>query len=71
MQDKQLLRELLKEQFHHGVSPEVLRELSHGRSRGAKAPDEPGLPVTAQIGGGRIAEDLLNMAPIPMEGVEF
>jgi hypothetical protein len=70
-QDKNFLQELLKVQFHHGVSPEVLRELSHGRSRGVKAADQPGLSVTAQIGGGRIAEDLYNMAPIQVAEMEF
>jgi hypothetical protein len=35
VQDKAALRQLVKAQYHHAVTPEIVRELSQGDSRGA------------------------------------
>ena len=71
VQDKESLRGLLKQQFHHGVSPEVLRELNHGASRGQRAQDEGALPVSVKLGGGRASENVFNMAPVAISNMEF
>lgn len=72
MQDKESLRGLLKHQFHHGVSPEVLRELNHGASRGQRTQEAGGaLPVSVKLGGGRASENLFNMAPVAISDMDF
>jgi hypothetical protein len=63
IQDKERLKALLKIQHHYGVSPEVLRELNHGRARGIAAPNQQMLPVHARIGK-HTGEDAFNMAPM-------
>jgi hypothetical protein len=69
VQDKVALRKLLKEQFHHGVSPEVLRELDHGRSRGDAAPLGAGKASGAKTS--HVTEDFLNMAPVMVQEMDF
>ena len=67
MQDKQALRDLLKEQFHEGVSPEVLRELNHGGSRGDPRPNQV-TPAALQKGP---SESIFQMAPVVVNEMEF
>lgn len=67
VQDKQALRNLLREQFHEGVSPEVLRELSHGGSRGDPKPHQV-TPAALQKGP---CESIFQMAPVVVNEMEF
>jgi hypothetical protein len=66
VQDKQAIRDLLKEQFHQGVSPEVLRELNHGLSRGEKDTSVP-----SQARSKPSNESIFQMAPIHVAEMEF
>jgi hypothetical protein len=70
VQDKQAIRNLLKEQFHVGVSPEILRELNHGRSRGEKGLAENAMSVHTRIGP-LGTEDVFQMAPVVVDEMEF
>lgn len=60
-EDKPALRSLIGRQRHYLVSPEILRELDAGRSRGQKAPLSA-LPQSAT--GAVVKEDPAHLAPL-------
>lgn len=69
VEDKERLRALIKVQRHHLVSPEVARELAHGRSRGEKAGGEG-----ERRGAGprrALDEDMRDMPSVQVDDMEY
>ena len=69
-QDKENIRKLCSAQHHYQVSPEIVRELDHGKGRG-----KAGVGAASGLGGvgalqpqvgKHVAEQLRNMPPVPM-----
>jgi len=64
-EDKEALRHLCKRQQHHMVTPEVLRELDHGRNRGEKGEGPVSMEVQYKTGQA-FGEDPNNLPPVLM-----
>lgn len=66
LQDKESLRNLIKEQHHHAVTAEISRELNHGRNRGDKASASAILSLQTKLPSHSV-EDPFKMAHVIME----
>lgn len=62
-EDKEALRRLLSRQSHHRVTPEVLRELDAGRSRGQKPAAGEGAGAQSRTAS-HVREDPAKLAPL-------
>ncbi|GAB4821947.1 hypothetical protein N2152v2_008993 [Parachlorella kessleri] len=65
-EDKEALRQLVRKQYHHQVTPEVLRELDASRSRGERSEGPDAMAVQSKVGT-HVAEDPRDLAPIIMD----
>ncbi|GAX76291.1 hypothetical protein CEUSTIGMA_g3736.t1 [Chlamydomonas eustigma] len=72
-EDKEAIRKLCHAQRHYQVTPEVIRELDHGRGRGnevivgaASVASRSGFSVIQPQLGKNVAEQIKGMPPVPM-----
>ena len=65
-QDKEAIRKLCSIQHHYQVSPEIVRELDHGKGRGKAAGGGMAAGSLQPQVGKNVMEQLRSMPPFPM-----
>ena len=68
-QDKEAIRKLCSIQHHYQVSPEIIRELDHGKGRGKAGATGAGGAAAGSLQpqvGKNVVEQLRSMPPVPM-----
>eukprot|EP00892_Ulva_mutabilis_P007096 jgi/Ulvmu1/4759/UM020_0044.1 len=70
-EDKESLRQLLKVQSHHAVTPEIYRELNHGHSRGGQAEGATAKSSARRNVPSGNSEHFRNMAPVIVDEMQY
>ena len=65
-EDKEAIRKLCSAQHHYQVSPEIVRELDHGKGRGKAGAAAASGGAVQPVVGKHVAEHLRGLPPVPM-----